>query len=80
MKTIPSINYLTPFKVGIRLLKETPEFQRLYKSSPIDNLDILDVYERHIKELEAICEDERHTQKFKRRRQERINRDEFRVS
>ncbi|KAI9297392.1 hypothetical protein K502DRAFT_363306 [Neoconidiobolus thromboides FSU 785] len=78
LKTLNTINHLTPYKVGIRYLKDHPEYQKLTEHSPIDNLDILDLYENHIKNLEVAGEEERHTQKTKRRRQERINRDEFR--
>ncbi|KAI0229138.1 U1 snRNP protein [Massospora cicadina] len=79
LKSLPSINHLTPYKVGIRCAKDTPQFQEDAQLPMLDKLDLLTTYEKHIKELEPAYDRERLAQRDKRRRQERINRDEFRA-
>lgn len=79
LKGLTSINHLTPYKVGIRWVKDSPQFQEDAQLQMLDKLDLLTTYEKHIKELEPAYDRERLTQRDKRRRQERINRDEFRA-
>ncbi|KAJ9083272.1 U1 snRNP protein [Entomophthora muscae] len=78
LKTLPAINQLTPYKVGIRCIKDSPQFQEDGQLQLLDKLDLLVTYEKHIKELEPAYDRERLAQRDKRRRQERINRDNFR--
>lgn len=77
-ENLTSINHLTPFKVGIRIAKDSPQFQEDPIFNYLDKLDLLNAYEKFIKSLEPAYDRERQLQRDKRRRQERINRDDFR--
>ncbi|KAG4303123.1 hypothetical protein PCANB_000517 [Pneumocystis canis] len=57
--------------------REHPEFKSNPKFQILSNLDILIVYESHIKELERAYVDERQANKAKKHRAERKNREAF---